>query len=345
MTSFDKCEISDMVVTKTVNLNDDWDSKLVEFNNWNIFQTSTWVTNYQKIYYPNAKSIGLFIYEEDCLIGLIPLIITNLYFIKIIGSPIRHSLNPFTGFVFQEGKFETCFNALLDYAKAIKTNILSITQGELFPNNLRKIKYFQINTHTTSVISLLQTEEELWKKIDSKTRNQIRKGEKNNFNISFEISAEMINSYLELRTMMYQKQGMEYESSNKFLLNMFTKLPEKSIQLLTIIYEDKLISAGVFLLFNKTCYYWDGVSRGEYNKLCPNNVIQWSIINWAKSNGFYWYDLGGTNTPSIAHFKKGYGGITKEYNTVHIFRPKILSKIWNYMKQKTIEKNPRLNKD
>ncbi|NPV10181.1 MAG: GNAT family N-acetyltransferase [Ignavibacteria bacterium] len=334
-----------MIITKIVNLDDDWDAKLLEFNNWNIFQTSTWVTNYQKIYYPNAKSLGLFIYEDNSLVGLIPLIKANLYFIKVVGSPIRHSLTPFMGFAFQEGKFETCFNALLDYAKSMKANILSLTQGELFPNNVRNIKYSQINTYTTSVISLLQTEDELWKKIDSKTRNQIRKGEKNNFNISFDISPEIINSYLELRTILYQKQGMEYELSNRFLLNMFNKLPKKSIQLLTIEYENKLISAGVFLLFNKTCYYWDGVSKAEYNKLCPNNVIQWFIIKWAKSNGFYWYDLGGTNTPSIAHFKKGYGGITKEYNSVQIFRPEILSKIWNYWKQKTIKKNPRLNKD
>lgn len=334
-----------MFVSKIVNLDEEWDSKLFKFDNWNIFQTSTWIINYQKIYFPHAKAEGLHFLENGLLIGVLPIISAKKYLLKITGSPLRHSLTPFMGFAYKEGKFEACYNALLDFLRATKTNILTITQGELFPIDVTKFTGSQQKTNFTSVLSLIQTKDELWKNLESKTRNQIRKGEKNNFTISSSLSSEILKEYLGLRAEMYQKQGMEYELSNRFLFNLLTSLSKESYRLLSITFEEKLISAGIFLLFDKICYYWDGVSRAEFNKLCPNNIIQWTIVKWAKSNGFLWYDLGGTNTPSIAHFKKGYGGISKEYNSVQIFHPKILSKLWNYKIGETKKNNPRFNKD
>jgi len=302
-----------MIDCKIVGIDKDWDSNLLQFQNWNIFQTSTLINSYQKIYFSKSKVNGILFYDNDLLIGALPIIFVKKYLLKVIGSPVRHSLMPFIGLAFNDGRFEDCFNALLKYTKAAKANIFTLTQGELFSFDPKFIVRFQHKIFTTAVISLRQTDEELWKNIKSETRNRIRKGEKNNFEISGDQSHEIINDYLSLRSEMYQKQGMKYESSNKFLLDVLTNLSKDSYRLLSITHDGKLISAGVFLLFNKVCYYWDGVSRSDYNKLCPNNVLHWNIINWAKSTGFLWYDLGGTNTPTIANFKKGYGGTTKEY--------------------------------
>jgi len=330
---------------KIVNLDRDWDSKLITFKNWNIFQTSTWVKIYQKIYFPKANIEGLLFYENDTLIGMLPLIYLKKFLIKIAGSPLRHALTPFIGFAFKEGKFYDCFTMLLEYINLNKVNIFSITQNEILNLDMKnntKNDPIQLYTYTTSVINLQLSEDELWKNLNQKTRNQIRKGEKYNLLILDSHSNDVIKNYLTLRSKMYKKQKINFEISNKFLSEILNKIPNHNFKIFSIYYEDNLIASAIFLLFNGICYYWDGVSDQEYNKLCPNNVIQWAAIKWAKNNGYFFYDFGGTNIPSIAHFKQGYGGMTKEYVSFQIFKPSILSKVWNYKKNKVIINNPRL---
>lgn len=60
-------------------------------------------------------------------------------------------------------------------------------------------------------------------------------------------------------------------------------------------------------------YFLDGASLREYQKLRANNLIQWHIISWAASNGLRTYDMVGANIPSIARFKRGFGGIEVQY--------------------------------
>ena len=321
-------------------IDDKWDNQLKNFQNWNIFQTHNWCEIVKEIFFPKAILKGIFFYEDNELIGMMPILKLRKYIFKIAGSPLKHLLNPFAGIAYRDNKLNLCLELL---KKNNNFNIISFTQKHNEIENLELSSDYITNEHTTSIIKLNDNIEGIMKKMNSKTRNQIRKGEKNNFIVSNLVSPDIINSYLDIREKMYDRQKMDYKVGNDFINEVLNRISRENINLFYINHEENLISAAIFLNFSDIFYYWDGISDYKYNNLCPNNLLQWYCINWAKEKNFKYYDLGGTNTPSIAHFKMGFGGTTLKYTTISLFKPMILRNIWDYYKKISSERNPKLN--
>jgi lipid II:glycine glycyltransferase (peptidoglycan interpeptide bridge formation enzyme) len=88
-------------------------------------------------------------------------------------------------------------------------------------------------------------------------------------------------------------------------------------------FEGRAVSAALMMTFGDTVTYWKGAWSGEHGGRYPNEALQWSAIQWAKSRGFRYYDFGGidrdfaksslagdTSKPrhSVGFYKLGFGG-------------------------------------
>jgi lipid II:glycine glycyltransferase (peptidoglycan interpeptide bridge formation enzyme) len=90
-------------------------------------------------------------------------------------------------------------------------------------------------------------------------------------------------------------------------------------------FEGRLVSAALLMSFGDTVTYWKAGWSGEYSNRYPNEALQWAAIQWAKSNGYRYYDLGGINRAlaksalegvsirkpaghSVGFYKLGFGG-------------------------------------
>ncbi|MBI2549276.1 peptidoglycan bridge formation glycyltransferase FemA/FemB family protein [Candidatus Woesearchaeota archaeon] len=78
-------------------------------------------------------------------------------------------------------------------------------------------------------------------------------------------------------------------------------------------YNERLISALVFVCWKKTVYYLYGVSDPKYNSLSPHYSIHDAMITYAKNKGMETFDLCRTRKNSGVYiYKKKWGGEEKE---------------------------------
>jgi len=97
------------------------------------------------------------------------------------------------------------------------------------------------------------------------------------------------------------------------------------VRLFLVRSKDQIVSAEVAFTFGDTIRLWKVGWSGDYREKKPNHFMRWSIILWAKENGFreldfFWVDerdavlLGrGKKDPEAFHdgstfFKMGFGG-------------------------------------
>jgi lipid II:glycine glycyltransferase (peptidoglycan interpeptide bridge formation enzyme) len=100
-------------------------------------------------------------------------------------------------------------------------------------------------------------------------------------------------------------------------------------------YGGESVSTQMLIGFGDTVVAKNSGWSGEYKSLAPNVVLEWTSIQWAKANGYRYYDLEGI-APRVAlsrqgldldeesgdhwcHYKFKYGGELKMFPKAHIY--------------------------
>lgn len=79
-----------------------------------------------------------------------------------------------------------------------------------------------------------------------------------------------------------------YEQFEKFILN-----NQKLCAICTVFDKDLAISTELLLLSNNSVFSFLGGTLAESFDKRPNDFLKFEVINWARSNGFKYYVLGG----------------------------------------------------
>ena len=84
----------------------------------------------------------------------------------------------------------------------------------------------------------------------------------------------------------------------------FDNLKKNNVCLLVCLKERNMIGmASIMLKNNKPTLNWLA-SLKEYNSLCPNYLLVWHCIMWAKKNGYHIFDMGGFQINAHKHLKE-----------------------------------------
>ena len=162
--------------------------------------------------------------------------------------------------------------------------------------------------------------EDLWKNLNKKTRNAIRKAERSGVIVKIR-GVEYLSEYTSM-----VEEVIKRRPHTPIPYKMMQRVIEKDIGRLFIAYcRGKPAAGGIFLTFKDTVTYWSGASFNEFRKYQPSNLLHWEVIKWAVEEGYKYYDLGGAEIPSIARFKRGWGG--REVYYYRVYRRNILTKI------------------
>ena len=184
---------------------------------------------------------------------------------------------------------------------------------------LRKLGY-KCKELLTSIVDLRGSEEELWGRIDSKRRNLVRKAQSNGLKV-VDSCLEFVDLYYPMLLEVFEKSGKKPFPKSYYERVVRELNPKGWVRPLIAFHEDKPVAGALFLCFRDAVYYWSGASLDEYKHLAPNDLIQWEIIKWARTNGYKSYDLlivEPERLPGIAHFKLGFGGeIAPIYEAIH----------------------------
>jgi hypothetical protein len=100
----------------------------------------------------------------------------------------------------------------------------------------------------------------------------------------------------------YDRRGQDYYEA---LWDVFA--PRGHVALFLAQHEGEPVSAALAIPFGDTCYHLERPWSGEHGDLRPNELLEWEVLKWAKSEGYRFADLGGILRPNALAVLSGEG--------------------------------------
>ena len=170
----------------------------------------------------------------------------------------------------------------------------------------------------TMILELADNEDVQWKSLNPKVRNQIRKAQKSGLRFASG-NAELLDGFYEVFARNMRDLGTPVYAKN-FFKRVLTSFPDSS-RVLAVYYENRIIAAGMALWFRDVLEIPWASSIGEYNALCPNNMLYWEAIKFAINNGFKKFDFGrSTLNEGTFNFKKQWGALPVQLYWQYLLR-------------------------
>lgn len=140
------------------------------------------------------------------------------------------------------------------------------------------------------ILTLPDSSETLMAGFKSKLRSQIRKAEKNGLRFETGCSQQLLDHFYQVFVHNMRKLGSPVHSKAWYqcLFEHFN-----SEMLISVIYsDDKPIGAGIVLINkDKACIPWAS-TLAEFNRLAPNMLLYWSLLEYVADNGIKEFDFG-----------------------------------------------------
>jgi CelD/BcsL family acetyltransferase involved in cellulose biosynthesis len=279
-----------------------------------VFHTNEWLAVIERTYQAEIRRLGFT--DGNQLIGGIPLVLRKKFIYRLAGSPATHTMTPYQGFISLEpSDYGRLFEAFWNYNGLRNCDFIELTPPPCsipsgWASSIGAVRRVE---RGTVYVDLSQGASEVFRAMDQPCRNKIRQSEKRGAVVT-EIDPtgdEWVQGYYEMSLEVYRRRRRPPAFPRSLLENLRDVFKGSGkIRILLARYNDEAVAGGVFLLHRTTVYAWDGASRLEYYHLRANNLIHWTLIRWACSQGFHTYDMVGTapNLPGIARFKEGFGG-------------------------------------
>jgi FemAB-related protein (PEP-CTERM system-associated) len=161
------------------------------------------------------------------------------------------------------------------------------------------------SSKVTFFLKLDNNPEVIWKSLDSKIRNQVRKAEKSDCKIEIG-GREMIDDFYDVFCVNMRDLGTPVYSKD-FFKNICEEFPN-AVKIFIVKIGRRAV-AGAFTLFHDGTLEipWASSLR-KYNKYCTNMFLYWEIIKYACLSNVAWFDFGRCSKDgSTYRFKKQWG--------------------------------------
>ena len=252
---------------------------------------------------------------EDIL-GALPLLyVKSLIFGKrLISLPFVEYAGPVLKNGLSSSEVRLVLKLLVDYAESLmrklKADYMEIRQpSSLFSSLLSSFGFRTVQRHVTFRIDLTKGESELWKGMNKKSRNSLRKSMKTGVEIK-EVDEEGLKQYYDLYLDTQKRHGSPPHSFD-FFLNVYDAFkPAGLLQMTLAVYDDKPIAGVMVFCFKDKLYWFGNVIDRKYANLNPTNLLLWRTIQFGMKSNFRVFDLGQTRKKErgVYHFKSGWGG-------------------------------------
>ncbi len=289
-----------------------WDDLVASFETGTVFHTLAWMRVVEKLHHAEMMPFGIF--DGSDLVGVFPLFRARRGPLTVLASPL--------GGVGYGGPLvdRSYYNAVIDQLDSVLTRyntdyieFRSLDSLASFADAGYTVREFH-----TIVVSLEQTLEQLWANAKGVCRTAVRRARKSDVEIVEAKDKSFLHVYYDMAVDTYAKSNRPPPHSREDYGAVWDILrPYGRLKVLLAQHEGRVIAGAIFLRFHDRLYYWDGAAYRAYYRLRPNNLLHWTLIEWGASNGLREYDMLGANIPSIARFKKSFGGDLRAYTYAH----------------------------
>ncbi len=200
-------------------------------------------------------------------------------------------------------------SASAELARNVKAEYIEVREPPLLTENLQAAKYNRSQEYVTFRIDLTKGTKQLWKCLNKKTRNAVRKAEKSGLTLRTATEANQLRDYYRLYLQTQKRLGSPPHSYQLFQ-NLFETFSQSGKVSIRIGYYSKKPIAGVILfMHDERIFWWNNAADTRYRRLNPTNLLLWNVIEWGAERNFRAMDMGRTRrNTTIHHFKSGWGG-------------------------------------
>jgi hypothetical protein len=188
-------------------------------------------------------------------------------------------------------------------------------RGELFKSafsSFRQEPGIAANLYRTFVLDLSPALGELRRSLDAKWRNKLTQSEKKGLKV---VAGGGIAEYRIFRRMyheMWKRKAFETTVDVEEFARIQESLPETQRMRVLLCEQNGVPVAGIVTsAMGDSAIYLLGATSDDGLNARGAYLLQWTMIQWLKENGFRWYDLGGIDpqgNPGVYSFKKGLSG-------------------------------------
>ena len=173
---------------------------------------------------------------------------------------------------------------------------------------------FSVDQHyRTAVLDLEGGPEAVWKRLPAKTRNQVRRGEREGFTLA--TGHDQLGAFFDV----FQRHMRDLGSpahGRRFYESIVEHLGARA-DFLVVREGDTLVGGALLFQLNGTAMNLQTVALRAWSRRCPNYLLYWKIIERSCAAGSRWLDMGRSEAGSSnLAFKSNWGSreITLRYN-------------------------------
>ena len=191
-------------------------------------------------------------------------------------------------------------------------------------NNLNRVD-FLVERPSTSILKTNLDVDFLWSGMQGRSRNLVRKANKNNLVVNFlDSNLDNIDVFYNMLKDTFKKSGSTPPHSKKVYISLIDRLIDSNnLLFLSVEKESEIVAMGLFMLNKTEINFLSGTSTPVGNKYGANNLMHWEVIKYASCNNIEQYNFGGLGIPSIDNFKRSFGGSDVEYRRFIWMRPSV----------------------
>jgi hypothetical protein len=281
-----------------------WEKTLSGFADRIVFQSPAWLAFVAET--QRGEIVLAALKEQNETLGYFSGVVVRKFGLKILGSPFRAWSTPYLGFnLLPSVPRRLAVEAITEFAfQQLGCLHLELVDAHLSPADVAGLG-FTPQTCATMEIDLTQSEDALFGGMTKSCRWTVRKAEKNGVVVEEAKDAAFADEYHDQLKDVFAKQGsVPHISGERTRALVRHLLPTGNLLMLRARdAEGHAIATGLFPALNETAFYWGGASWRQYQKLYPNELLQWHAIQYWKRRGIKSYNMVGT-----MEFKQKFGG-------------------------------------
>jgi len=198
--------------------------------------------------------------------------------------------------------FQMLFDEIMKLAKETGAGHIELrNRNELVSYENLRVKKSKV----TMYLDLPRNEEILWNSFKSKLRSQIKRAQREHFEVRIGKDSEL-NSFYKVFSINMRDLGTPVYSKS-FFRNVLTEF-SKQAHIITLYKDAQPIASALLFGFNDTVEVPWASSLYTFNKLGANMLLYWEMLKYAIENGYTKFDFGRSTIDSGTHrFKEQWG--------------------------------------
>lgn len=290
----------------------EWEQFIYDHPLGNVFQTPQMYMAYGAT--KNYQPIVVACYKANSLVGLLLAVVQKEYN-GLLGKLSARSII-WGGPLVKDNDTPLLDAILNEYeralaGKAIYTQVRNIFAMAWAENVMAKHGFIP-EEHLNILINLGKSEEQLWKDIHSKRKNEIRRAEKEGTSFALLGDADSLEKCWPILKDVYQRARLPLPDLSLFKELQNGQSGDSPLKIFAALHEGKIIGALLALCWRERVLDWYAGAYPGYRPKYPNDLLPWGTLLWGKRKGYGTFDFGGAGKPGVPYgvrdFKLKFGG-------------------------------------